>query len=271
MKKVFSYFSRTSLLLIFIFQALSSFARQSDSNAQNALFTMHFESTDQNIAPLISRTLSQRAKTIEHFFGKPFAKKFEVRILANRAALNTYWSEAWNIPGLKTECWMVASGTAKELTILSPNAWSEDACEHTIADTLKTQLLLAHELTHVYHGQYNPQPEFEGLDAIGWFVEGLAVLVSGQLDAGHLAAAKEAIEHGKAPTQLANAWSGKYRYGVSGSLVQHIENRYGREKLISLLSSTSEKEILDELQLTEQELLTQWQKAVIEQQKSLSH
>lgn len=53
---------------------------------------MHFESTDQNIAPFISRTLSQRAKTIEHFFGKPFAKKFEVRILANRAALNTYWA-----------------------------------------------------------------------------------------------------------------------------------------------------------------------------------
>ena len=49
----------------------------------------------------------------------------------------------------------------------------------------RVQALIAHELVHVYHGQRSPRPDFHGMDDVGWFVEGLAVLASGQLELHH--------------------------------------------------------------------------------------
>jgi len=118
---------------------------------------------------------------------------------------------------------------------------------------------IAHELVQTFHGQHNPTRDFTGMDEAGWFDEGLAVYVSGQLDTGRMASAA----NGAAPDALASAWSGKYRYGVSGSLVAYIDDRFGRAALTGLLYETSTDEILAHLGLTEAALLADWRARVV--------
>lgn len=211
----------------------------------------------------IATGVAEARARIEAFFGKPFPREFDVRIFASRAELDAHWRVAWKMPELRSECWMVASGTASELAILSPDAWAKEACEHDAANAAHLRGLLAHELTHVYHGQHNPRPELDGLDAIAWFAEGLAVYASGQLEEGHQATAREAIERGAAPAALADAWTGRYRYGVSGSLVRFVDRRLGRAELFALLAATTDAEILARLQLSEAELLAAWRAETI--------
>lgn len=207
--------------------------------------------------------LAEARARVEAFFGQPFARPFEVRVFPDRRALDAHWRETWQVPDLQSECWMVASGTGSELALLAPAAWKTEACEHDAADAGHLRRLLAHELTHVFHGQHNPRPDFDGLDAIAWFAEGLAVHVSGQLDAGELASPREAVERGLAPAELATAWSGKYRYGVCGSLVRFVDSRLGRAKLLGLLAATSEGELLAAIGLDEGELLEAWRRSVV--------
>jgi hypothetical protein len=71
------------------------------------------------------------------------------------------------------------------------------------------------------------------MDDLVWLVEGLAVYVYGQLDHARRDAARQTIAAGKAPTSLAKAWSGGFRYGVCGSMVRSIDQRYGRKTLIA--------------------------------------
>src|SRR5262249_41774892 len=153
-------------------------------------------------------------KRVEDFFHQPFRRPFQVEAFPNRDAFNEYFKKRWRMP--KTERWMVASGVGDKLTILTPRVWRTEASEHDPADKTHFQELIAHELVHVYHGQRNPTKDFEGMDELGWFVEGLAVYVSGQLEHSHQSSARTAIAEGRAPTNLAKAWSGKHRYGVCG-------------------------------------------------------
>jgi hypothetical protein len=76
------------------------------------------------------------------------------------------------------------------------------------------------------------------MDDLGWFVEGLATYVSVQLSHEHREAAAEAIQAGKAPRRLADAWSGQYRYGVCGSMVEFVDKRWGRAMIWNLLAVT---------------------------------
>ena len=123
---------------------------------------------------------------------------------------------------------------------------------------------IAHELVHVYHGQRNPRPDFDGMDDLGWFVEGLAVYASGQLERAHRTAARDAIKAGKAPTRLADAWSGPFRYGVSGSMVAFVDKRYGRQTIRMLLAVTSNEEALKLLHTSEGEFIDAWKGYVAE-------
>ena len=59
-------------------------------------------------------------------------------------------------------------------------------------------------------------------------------------------------------TALAAAWTGKYRYGVSGSLVRFVDRRVGRPGLFAMLGATSDAELLARLGLSEAELLVAW-------------
>ena len=114
-----------------------------------------------------------------------------------------------------------------------------------------------HELMHVSHGQHHPVGDFTGSESIGWFIEGLAVLASGQLTEDRLARAQDAIAAGH-PAALQSAWSGPDRYAVAGSLVAYIDATYGRQMLWDLLSVTNEAALLAALGLSESELLSPW-------------
>jgi hypothetical protein len=179
-----------------------------------------------------------------------------VAIYPDRDSFSAALREAWGIP--ETACWMVGAADDHNLYLLSPGVWGEEACEHDPADGEHRRLLITHEAVHVYHGQVNPSEDIGLLEEIGWFVEGLATWASGQLETRHAGRAAEALSLGEGPERLADAWSGPYRYGVAGSLVAYIDDRWGRDTLRAALEVTTESELLALLGTTEAGLLADW-------------
>jgi len=192
---------------------------------------------------------------VEKFFGARFAEPYEVRVLGSRAELDDFTRQRWGME--KTECWMVAMGVSSLMVVLSPYKWPAEACEHEATDA-HIREIVTHEMVHVFHGQHNPSHEFNGTDEIGWFIEGLATHVAGQLDENRLARLRRAVSEGRFPGRLVDVWSGEDRYGLSGSLVRFIEHRWGRAKLRDLLGATTNAQILESLALTEKALLDSW-------------
>ncbi|MBL8538172.1 MAG: hypothetical protein JNM59_12270 [Hyphomonadaceae bacterium] len=206
--------------------------------------------------PTLEAEIATARGTVETFFGSPFPQPLRVVLAPDRARFNAALPEQWGMR--ETECWMVGVGAADFLAILSPTAWAREACEHDGGDRAHLRGIITHELTHAYHGQNNPTRDFTGMDDMGWFVEGLAVLVADQLETREGASAADAIAAGAAPNALSEAWSGRYRYGVCGSLVQYIDRTYGRETVIALLAATSNQDAMDRLGVSEQEFLAGW-------------
>ncbi len=224
-----------------------------------------YTSLDSQVAGQFADYAEDGRRQVEQFFGTTYSSPFAFRIFPGRATLDSWWAAEWGIPDLETQCWMVGSGEAENLAILSPRVWAEEACEHDASDEERIQQLVTHEMVHVFHLQSTPAEAVEMLEPIGWFVEGLAVYASGQLVSSHAASARESIETGAAPEQLEDGWSGRYRYGVSGSLVQFIDETYGRDMTIRLVQATSEDEILDAIGMSEAGLLEAWRRFVREQ------
>lgn len=218
---------------------------------------------DAAVAGTVRSHVQRGMRRVEEFFGRPFPETVRVKICPSRTAFTATFPPEWGIE--ETQPWMVATGVADGLTLLSPRVWLTEAAEHDPDDEQHVQGIVAHELVHVFHGQNNPTRDFTGAEEIGWFAEGLAVHVSGQLNDGHLASPKEAVELGKAPERLATAWSGMYRYGVCGSLVQYIDTKFGRDTLNGLLPLTRQADLLGRLGLSEKELLDQWKSFVLQQ------
>ncbi|HEX6882041.1 MAG TPA: hypothetical protein VF530_01605 [Planctomycetota bacterium] len=215
------------------------------------------EAEAARLAPLVREAVAR----VEAFFCAPFPRPFALTVHPDRAAFDASFPPEWGLG--RTECWMVASGVADGVQLLSPRAWRAEACEHDPADEAHLLRLLAHELVHVYHGQHNPSPDFVDVTGIDWFAEGLATFASGQLADPQLAPAREALTTGAGPATLARAWTGKYRYGVSGSLVAFVDGEIGRARLRECLGATCPEELLPLVGLTEEELLARWRAAVL--------
>jgi len=224
------------------------------------LFRIVSESIDQPTVIELSPLLQECSVSVERFFGGRF-RSFTLTVLPDRAAFDASFPPEWGLS--KTECWMVATGTADGVHLLSPRVWKTEACEHDPADDVHLRGVLAHELVHVYHGQHNPSPDFLDVAGIDWFVEGLATLASGQLADARLLNARGALESGQGPATLATAWTGRYRYGVSGSLVAFVEHELGRARLPELLAASSGGELLDLIGMSEEELLERWRAWVL--------
>ena len=229
--------------------------------------TLLYQLADESIVPGIVDYVEKSRNIIESFFGKSFPETFVVHIFPNRVSLSAFWRKAWKLPDFEAACWMVGSGSSTGLTLLSPRVWRKEACEHDPDDRQHVQRLIAHEMVHIFHAQVNPLHNLDDLEPIGWFVEGLAVYVSGQLEGAYLADPREAVLSGKAPTKLENAWSGKYRYGVSGTLVKFIDKTYGRDVIKKLLVQTTEPGILKFLGTTEKKFLRNWREFVLNDSK----
>jgi hypothetical protein len=196
---------------------------------------------------------------VEKFFGARFAKPFDIDVFGDRKDLDAAVRRRWNMP--RTEKWMVAMGVADKLFLLSPRSWRSQATEHDGGDPVHVQQIVTHELTHVFHGQQCPKHEFDGMDSMAWFIEGLATYVAGQLD-GKMAAARQAIEAGKGPKNLDEVWTGQTRYAMAGSIVQYVDHKFGRPKLVELLKMTDNPSALKALGVDEKQLLDGWRTSV---------
>ena len=198
--------------------------------------------------------------TVEEFFRSTFNTAFDIYIHPDRTSLDSTWQKDWGMPDFKSQCWMVASGVADKLDLISPKMWDSLSCEHSYSDMLNTQRLITHELVHVYHGKQNASPDFSDVSGIDWFVEGLAVYVSGQCDSIRISQVKEAISENKVPESLENFWTGNLRYGLSGTVVMYLDKEFGREKLTSLLKYNHIGELLVSLGTDESEIMDGWEK-----------
>jgi hypothetical protein len=225
---------------------------------KNKNYFLCYKKPDRKNAKEYKKFIDNGIISVQTFFGESYKNKFYIYVHPNRQSLDAQWQKDWKIPNFKSECWMVASGIANKLDMISPKVWDKEACEHIYANTIKTQQLIAHELIHVYHGQQNASPDFSDVTGIDWFVEGLATYASGQCDSLRIVEIKNAISENKVPQSLDKFWTGVLKYGLSGSLVMYIDNRYGRIKLKQLLKFNKKSEILSLLNITEPELLSEW-------------
>ena len=232
-------------------------------SAPAAPFRLQFQPADAAAAKALEPVLEERARAVEEWFGAKFAAPFTITLHPDRAAFDASFPPAWGIG--HTECWMVASGVAAGVQALSPRVWKLEACEHEPADARHVAELFAHELVHVYHGQHNRSPDFVDANGIDWFAEGLATLVSGQLAHEHTHDAREALAAGLGPKDLATAWSGRYRYGVCGSLVAFVEHECGRARVVAMLGAGSGEELMALAGMDERELLERWRAYILAQ------
>ncbi len=226
-------------------------------------YRLHYTPADASGLASLVRNLAAGREKVTLFFDQPFRKSFDVYVFPDRASLDRQWEKDWKLPGFKSECWMVASGTASRLDLLSPNSWARDACEHRSSDSNAVQQIITHELTHVFHGQQNPVGGFDDMDEMAWLIEGLATYASGQLTEQKLKQVRDSIAAGRTPASLGECWTGNLRYPRAGSIVRYIDRTYGRKKLYSLLAYTQSAGVLAALGTTEGELLGAWKREII--------
>ena len=225
-------------------------------------YTVMYTSIDKINIKDYNKLVENGINSVKKFFNSSYNKEFTIIVHPNRHSLDSSWRKDWNMPEFTSECWMVASGIATKLDIISPKQWEKEACEHIYSETIKTQQLVTHELVHVYHGQRNVSPDFSNAEGIDWFVEGLATYASGQCDSSRTTEIKKAISEDKIPKSLDKFWTGKIRYGLSGSVVMFIDHKYGKNKLNELLPLNKASEILSMLKTSESELLEEWKKYI---------
>jgi hypothetical protein len=255
MKK--SFFSG---LILFLFTIIPGWTQESNTwivekhRGYELLYTDTDKKNKEEYLPLIDNGIN----SVQNFFDASFKNDFKIFIHPDRQSLDTQWGKDWNIKDFKSECWMVASGVASRLDIISPKLWEKESCEHSFSDKIKTQQLITHELVHVFHGQLNISPDFSDVTGIDWFVEGLATYASGQCDSARINEVKKAIAENSIPLSLDSFWTGKFKYGLSGSVVMYIDNKFGRTQLKGLLKFNNKSELLDSLKITEADLLAGW-------------
>lgn len=230
------------------------------SEADVSKLDITYEAADSNSAVVLQAYALNGMAQIERFFGRSFPEPVMLTILPDREAFDAYAAKKWGLT--QTQCWMVGAAGTHDVVLLTTRLW-EPACDHDASDERHVRDLLVHEFVHAFHMQINPSDEFERADEVGWFVEGLATYVSGQLEAGHLVRAHEAVEKGETPDHLVDAWSGPYRYGVAGSMAAFLDELLGRGQFGTLLAATTQAELLDPVGMTERDFLEAWKAWVL--------
>jgi hypothetical protein len=227
-------------------------------------FVLFSSAGDSLREPFYTKLVTEGRASVQSFFSEPFDTTFDVYVFPSRTSLDEHWRTSWGMPDFRSECWMVASGVATRLDLLSPARWDTEACEHRSADTADVHRIVTHELVHVYHGQRNVSPDFSNIAGIDWFVEGLASYAAGQHDSSRVASVRKAVTNGTVPASLDRFWTGSLRYALSASVVAFIDAKYGRARLRQLLVLNSLDQLLRDLGIAEAELLTEW-KAYVHQ------
>lgn len=228
----------------------------------NNKFDLHYSTGDEEVIANINAFLTSGFDHVRNFFGQSFTRKVDVYIFPARELLDKQWQKDWGDTSFRSECWMIASGVAHRLDVLSPAVWSKQACDHNGNDTTEIRQVTWHELVHVFHGQYNPDHAFNYIEKLDWLVEGVATYAGGQLNSDRLQRVKRMIAENKTPTTLDDFWKGADKYGLSGSMVAYIDKVYGRKKLSELLRFTNKQDALQSLGVAESQLIAGWQKSL---------
>jgi hypothetical protein len=229
---------------------------------ENEKFTLYYTNADKNNIEGLHKNLLSGINHINEFFQHSFRSKFDVYVFPNRASLDKQWQKDWNDSTFQSQCWMIASGVAHRLDILSTNAWPKEACDHNSSDTTEIRQVIWHELVHVFHGQNNPDHTFSYIEKLDWLVEGIATYVSGQLDEKRLQRVRQLIKDNKTPATLDDFWKGQEKYGLSGSMAGYIDKTYGRKKTFKLLTFTNKQDALRSLNVDETQLINDWKKSM---------
>lgn len=229
---------------------------------KNEGYTFYYKEPDRTHKKEYQKIVDEGIQSVRTFMDAPFPAKFSIYLHPDRSSLDSTWQQDWGMPEFQSACWMVASGIATKLDLLSPRTWAELACEHVYADQTATRQLITHELFHVYHGQLNKSPDFSTADGIDWFVEGFATYASGQCDSARMTEVRTSVLADAVPAGLEQFWSGKLKYGRSGSVVMYLDDKYGRAKLKALLAYDKKIEILESLNTTEAQLIADWKRFV---------
>jgi hypothetical protein len=250
------------LLLIHVFSFSAHIASPNDSLEWNKLvgkgYTVHYTAGDVAEAKKITNYLQSGVDHITRFFDHQFRDSFNVYIFPKRSSLDKQWQKDWGDPSFKSQCWMIASGVANRLDVLSPNAWSKEACEHNANDSTEIRKVICHELIHVFHGQHNPDHTFSYIEKLDWLVEGVATFVSGQLDEKRSQQVRQMVNDNRTPLSLDEFWKGPNKYGLSGSMIAFIDKKYGRKTVFELLKHTRKQSVLEALAVSEEQLLSEW-------------
>jgi hypothetical protein len=218
-----------------------------------------FAGADDDAA--VRAMVARQRPAIEAWFGAPMPRGFEVVVFPHRATMAAFARTTWNVDELP--CWAVAMGSGTKLVVLAPSMWTAEACEHATDTPADVERIIAHELVHVYQGQHRPDDvEMNAVDAdAAWFVEGLAVHASGQLDAQRIAQAR-GVADSTPQFSLDSAWEGPARYAVAGTIVRSIEQKVGRARVRALLPMSTKAELVAALGMTEAQIIATWRIAV---------
>ncbi|MBS1976025.1 MAG: hypothetical protein JST46_01565 [Bacteroidetes bacterium] len=252
---------RLSIIIILLAQIMSPYPGVAQTDwfqEPHNKYRLFYKNPDKNGRNQYEELVNEALVKVQQFFGSPMPRTFDVFVHPNRASLDQQWRRDWNMPDFKSECWMVASGIAAKLDLVSPRVWETEACEHHYEDKTKTAQLILHEIVHVYHGQNNPSPDFSEVEGIDWFVEGLATYASGQCDENRMLEVKKGLKSNGLPKSLDQFWQGSTKYGLSGSMVQFIDKEFGRARLAGLMKFRKKQEILDAMGVTEGQLIARW-------------
>lgn len=219
---------------------------------------VEYQDPDAGIAgAMLEHVRAGRAAAMA-FFGESFASGVTARIFPDRASLTAYWRSAWNQPSLVPECWMVASATKSLAVSLSPHVWGQSACGHDATDPAYVRRILSHEIVHVLHGQINPLPEVNSVNALKWLNEGTAYYAAGQLTDAGRSQLSALFASGYSPTALESLPGGAGGYAAAASVVAYIDMTHGRDALRRLLRATTTAEALGMLNVSETALLQSW-------------
>lgn len=253
------YLSFAIALIVFSCRASHS---QSLQRTTTSAVAVDFQAPDGDpYANTVRADARTSIEEIQNFFHAPFPDTVHFKIVANRARFDDAVAKYGLSP---SQCWMVGFGTADLVVVLSLQAWPKQACEHAPKDLEATRMLVKHELIHVYHGQFNPTRDFTGMDDLDWFIEGLAVYGSGQLTKERLGQVQTAVDQGQLPTELAKIWTGPQKYGFARSLVQYVDQKWGRVMTVRLLKTRSSAEVPSLLGTDEKTLLGGWRTSLTE-------
>lgn len=248
-------------ILAFILISTGIFSRNIDSlpwvHIEHKQFDLFYTRPDSTLVPAIARYTENGMKEAALFFDKKYHQKLSVYIFPDRSSLTDQWRKDWQQPDFTAQCWMVASGIASRLDMLSPRTWKMEACDHP-GDSTEVRQVILHELVHVLHAQQNPRPDFAGMENVDWLVEGLATYASGQLTNARIQRIKQAIKTGQAPASFAEFWKGSDKYGKAGSFIFYLDQRFGRQKIAELMAFTDSQKILNCLGFSEKQLVDGW-------------